>query len=889
MALTADIGTPAGTIRPVETPGSRTNVFEGLNQVASLFSDLKGEQARAQARAAAEMERQRDNLRQDRADQRAEVAHSMSVADWEQKNRDREAENAAARLAFDHRARTLENMSRPDQPIMGEGARLDLSGGQVATPGMFDPNTGVNLLGKEGQAAVAKVEKYQTALVQGRVSQSMVDLQTRNLIDGFLAKNPDQAAVFAKALKDRGIEDPFIRSIEAEQDAQTAVKNIERQTQEAYVKAASNVGLAVFNEDGTIDLANTMKVGERVLREQDAVNRAKAALDAKVAQGTLSKQEYDRAKEEFGTVAMSSSYKVVDEATNSVIMSLGNLFRAAGINNDPKQMEQLLTVSVPAARQALQSMRSNIIQQLGDNVPDDVYKNVTDLIDKRIKDVEDLVSGDASVIQTRMAALKNMETQLGLRKNETFPAWTYFSSIFGPGNLMEMISGGNLASMLPPDQLSALRQELATGISNPRSKEASLTLSNTALVLSGKVKLDELDPTKQRNSLPGLMNVSAKDARTIATVGGGPPTWDRFVNAQAATNNAVVASALPSTMTHNSFRNAVSGLVGGLGDTGKPMVAAAIVSLSQRPGYEDEARALANSTTIAGMKLLNGSEKLIQEASKGGIYNIRYNEREGRYSIVIDQAKLNAAMRRPLGMVGGTQVMSNTAPSQKEAQELTNSLNQLIGNMASLRDLDPTFQGSKVDFNEAKTFFATGKTPKSLKGGVGQEQTSARQQFEKAAAEFDKAINQSIDLTQQQRDEAVKASGRRAPAQVRSIIEQASIKNGVDPDLMEALAYQESRFNSSAVSPKGAKGLAQLMPGTAKELGVDINDPNQNVEGGARYLAQQIKRFGSLELGLAAYNAGPGTVEMYKGIPPFPETQNYVKNVMAQYEAIRGK
>lgn len=757
MALTADIGTPSGTIRPIETPGSRTNVFEGLNQVASLFSDLKGEQSRAQARAAAEMERQRDNIRQDRADQRAEGSYQMSVADWELKNKDREAENAAARLAFDHRARTVENMGRPDQTIYKEGEQITFSGGQIATPGMFDPNTGVNLLGKEGQAAVAKVEKYKTALVQGRVSQSMVDLQTRTLIDGFLAKNPDQAAVFAKALKDRGIEDPFIRSIEAEQDAQSAVKNIERQTQEAYVKAASNVGLAVFNEDGTIDLPNTMKVGERVLREQDAVNRAKAALDAKVAQGNLSKQEHDMAKEEFGTVAMSSSYKVVDEATNSVIMSLGNLFRAAGINNDPKQMEQLLTVSVPAARQALQSMRSNIIQQLGNNVPDAVYNNVTDLIDKRIKDVEDLVSGDASVIQTRMAALKNMETQLGLRKNETFPAWTYFSSIFGPGNLMEMVSGGNLASMLPPDQLSALRQELATGISNPRSKETSLTLSNTALVLSGAAKLDELDPAKQRNSLPGLMDTSAKDARTIATVGGGPPTWDRFVNAQAATNNAVVASALPSTMTHNSFRNAVSGLVGGLDNGNRPMVAAAIVNLSQRPGYEDEARALANSTTIAGMKLLNGADKLKIEASQGGIYNISYNERSGNFEIKVDDAKLQQAMRLGGGVISGS-FSPAVAPSKKQAQELVGALNMLVGNMASLRDLDPTFQGSKVDFNEAKTFFATGKTPKSLKGGASQEQVSARQQFEKAAAEFDKAINQSIDITQEQRQQAVDRS-----------------------------------------------------------------------------------------------------------------------------------
>ena len=209
--------------------------------------------------------------------------------------------------------------------------------------------------------------------------------------------------------------------------------------------------------------------------------------------------------------------------------------------------------------------------------------------------------------------------------------------------------------------------------------------------------------------------------------------------------------------------------------------------------------------------------------------------------------------------------------------------------MASLRTLDPTFrgQGSKISFEDAKAYFATGKVPTALQTMIKDEK-SADQKFEEASTAFAKAIRESTDLNLQQRDEAVQAQGRRAPQEVRSLIESASVRNGIDPDLMEALSYQESRFRSGAVSPKGAKGLAQLMPGTAKELGVDINDPAQNVEGGARYLAQQIKRFGSIELGLAAYNAGPGAVEKYKGIPPFPETQNYVKNVMAQYEAIRG-
>jgi soluble lytic murein transglycosylase-like protein len=105
----------------------------------------------------------------------------------------------------------------------------------------------------------------------------------------------------------------------------------------------------------------------------------------------------------------------------------------------------------------------------------------------------------------------------------------------------------------------------------------------------------------------------------------------------------------------------------------------------------------------------------------------------------------------------------------------------------------------------------------------------------------------------------------------------AARKHGVPEDLFLRLVNQESRFNPKARSHKGAIGLAQLMPGTAKDLGVDPHDPQQNLEGGARYLKTQYRKFGSWRLALAAYNAGPGAVQKHGGVPPFRETRNYVK------------
>lgn len=110
-----------------------------------------------------------------------------------------------------------------------------------------------------------------------------------------------------------------------------------------------------------------------------------------------------------------------------------------------------------------------------------------------------------------------------------------------------------------------------------------------------------------------------------------------------------------------------------------------------------------------------------------------------------------------------------------------------------------------------------------------------------------------------------------------SIVRAAARRHGIPEDLFLRLIQQESNWNPRAKSHAGAFGLAQLIPSTARYLGVDINDPHQNVDGGARYLKEQYRTFGSWRLALAAYNAGPGAVKKYGGVPPFRETRNYVK------------
>lgn len=127
-------------------------------------------------------------------------------------------------------------------------------------------------------------------------------------------------------------------------------------------------------------------------------------------------------------------------------------------------------------------------------------------------------------------------------------------------------------------------------------------------------------------------------------------------------------------------------------------------------------------------------------------------------------------------------------------------------------------------------------------------------------------------------------------SEINGLIEEYSAKNGLDSDFVRAVVKQESGFNEKATSRCGAAGLMQLMPGTAKSLGViDRYDAEDNVRGGTKMLAGLLKTYGgNKELALAAYNAGGGAVKKYGGIPPYGETQRYVKNVLNIYKRYKG-
>lgn len=187
--------------------------------------------------------------------------------------------------------------------------------------------------------------------------------------------------------------------------------------------------------------------------------------------------------------------------------------------------------------------------------------------------------------------------------------------------------------------------------------------------------------------------------------------------------------------------------------------------------------------------------------------------------------------------------------------------------MDAFRKLDELLN-SKVEakFNRIQTLF----------DNVGSKNT---QQIEKEK-DFQEIFGKFL-----QNDNKVDLSNINVDQQIKEAVKDASKTYGVDEALILAIIKQESAFNPRAVSPVGAQGLMQLMPETAQYLGVkDPFDIKQNIMGGTKYIKQLLDQFnGDLKLAIAAYNAGPGNVQKYGGIPPFSETQNYVSKVLSYY------
>ncbi len=211
---------------------------------------------------------------------------------------------------------------------------------------------------------------------------------------------------------------------------------------------------------------------------------------------------------------------------------------------------------------------------------------------------------------------------------------------------------------------------------------------------------------------------------------------------------------------------------------------------------------------------------------------------------------------------------------------MTQAFTQLL---SAANTFAATAQQSGIDLSAVANLLGAST---SLYNGSTSAYTPASVQSTYATTQSQPAITQTAATTKATASDSVASTSTGKATQYDAIIKKASVLYSIPEKMIKAVIQQESGFNTNATSSTGAKGLMQLMPSTAKYLGVsDSTNAEQNIMAGTKYLRQMLDKFGSYDLMLAGYNAGPGNVSKYGGVPPFKETQNYVSKIMANYNA----
>lgn len=708
------------------------------------------------------------------------------------------------------------------------------------------------------KAAGDELAMAQTAEKQGRAPAGSSELRAEKVVSDLYSRFPADKAAIAQYLQGRGFDHYLFQSVKQEEKWKTMQQDSERAMVEASYKAASDNGLA----DPT-NFEASVKAGQAFLQAQSKLELAiKAGAEARA------QSQEDRAQAEWelnraGKQAVDAAAELGGVHLNSIIPQLSSLIATTNGHEDRQAM---ITKIRPQIVASVETFRATQLARM-QGLPKDARDAFNAQVDAQLKNIDTLFNVD---FEANKRTLDNMKLKFQLDDATALPAYNRMVRLFGQA-AANAIFDNDPASSLPPDVVEQIRKEIKGFAVEGDVNEASVMLSNIAAIRSGVKGLGDMPESEARRVMPALLRTSTATQVELLKGRMTPDNVSAFLNSNAQIVNA--ASELQPGLTDiKSTRAAIQGVA-------NPQMAQVLTALDKDPAHTQRAQALIIGNRGATAQLLRVAQQSGPDTSADGVYTLKYDSRNGTYKVHTDQKKLDEIKKRMGGPVlfdadYPGPASTGVVPSPAGLQEKADAMNMALNHLIATSGLDDNLPKGATTLG-LRNWYANGTPPVTA---TGENAPSPSEMWTKSYNQLYRAV-QDVAVTGGA-STVLPTSFKPAAGEVGQKVSSAAERYGIPQAIAHRLVRQESGGKQDAVSSAGAIGVMQLMPGTARDLGVDPNNLDQNIEGGMRYLAQMYKKFGDWTLALAAYNAGPGAVEKHKGVPPFAETQNYVKSIL---------
>lgn len=717
--------------------------------------------------------------------------------------------------------------------------------------------------------ALNKLERIRQAKAQAKSPQQLERyyIQAANINKQFINDHPQYADVVIEASKKALGFDPLEKAIGLEQSQAIKQQDFELAQRKTLVDKAVSAGVVDVGPDGSFDEQDALLKGQALLQQEYTFNQLKQQADLQKARQLPEAQ----IKRDMFTSAMQSVTPSFD--TNIGKWGANMLQLYPTLENDPASQAKLAQ-AWSIKRQSFLAAQEQFIA----GIPDaDVQNSVRSAVEARLKVYDNLYTGDFSQLKTKAAMLEQLKTDAKIDLVQGAPTLNRILALGG-----DQVASSVVSSILQTNSdLSAKLSTEINDVATGKQPAATQEFTTFADFLDGEIPLESMTDKQARSTIrysSAAINKLSERPNDVT---------DKELNAYSTMAIQLAAIGVNKDLNASDLSSAAN-------TVSAPNKMRLFERYANDPNSDPEkVKGLAEGISRLNLKNINTQAGLIKEQVVG--------LSTGRITLdpslieepLVTNARLvyNADFGQMEVVNGNGDLIVNTKAMQKNMDTINNSMNAVA--VASgytdspIKSLnEQQIRQYVADTAGIETIGLRTELPTASAGQPAPREPQTNEEMVNALIEAGKAGDRAA-IEQLLRGSATGNFNQPLSGDLQDKINAVASQEGVDARLLSRLVDAESGGNPSARSSVGAIGLTQLMPATAKQLGVDPNNPDENLLGGARYLREQLDRYaGDLPRALAAYNAGPAAVDKAGGVPNFKETKAYVKKILKGFGVI---